>query len=257
MVNLVTIASARTLKLTLLVVGLAGLVGAFLIAGNSLPTDSIHADEPEKQKSTYTIIRERHYEVERYDADSEDRSVKAVWDVYAVSDFELNDDIIVNDYYFLSVLELFMDDWMSYEYQSGALRADRLFIEGVERVLIDVPGCPLILTTNGPYRRLAEDNWWSFIVQVDRHDTYDQDMSRCHRVIQLYAAFEFGWITVLIIELSQLTALMTHVLQIPLWASIATPTPIPTPTLTPTVVAQPTAIISPEHATVISDVFHW
>ena len=265
MVNLVTVASARTLKLTLAVVGLAGLLGAFVIIGNSPLTDSINADETVKQKSTYTIKRERQYEVERYDADSEDRSVKAVWDVYAVSDFELNDDIIVNDYYFLSVLELFMDDWMSYEYQSGALRADRLFIEGVERVLIDVPGCPLILTTNGPYRRLAEDNWWSFIVQVDRHDTYDQDMSRCHRVIQLYAAFEFGWITVLIIELTQLTVLMTHILQIPLWASIATPIPTPTPSATPTptatptstVEAQPTAIISPEHPTVISDVFHW
>ena len=187
MVNLVTVASARTLKLTLAVVGLAGLLGAFVITGTSPSLDSISADETVKQKSTYTIKRERQYQVERYDADSEDRSVKALWDVYAVSDFELNDDIVVNDYYFSGVLELFMDDWISYEYQSGMTRADRLFIEGVERVLIDIPGCPLILTTDHPYRRPAEDNWWSFIVQVDRHDTYDQDMSRCNRVIQLHA----------------------------------------------------------------------
>ena len=150
-----------------------------------------------------------------------------------------------------------MDDWISYEYQSGMTRADRLFIEGVERVLIDIPGCPLILTTDSPYPRQGDNNWWSFVVQVDRQDTYHEEMSSCNRIIQLHAAFEFGWITVLIIELSQLTALMTHVLQIPLWASIATPTPIPTPTLTPTptVEAQPTAVISPEHAEPINDIF--
>ena len=201
MVNLVTVASHRTLKLTLAVVGLAGLLGAFVITGTSPSTDSISADETVKQKSTYTIKRERRYQVERYDADSEDRSVKARWDVYAVSDFELNDDIIVDDYYFSSVLDLFMADWMSFEFQSGRSRTDRLFIDGVERVLIDVPGCPLILTTDHRYRRPGDHNWWSFVVQVDRQDTYDQDMSRCHLVIQEYAAFTIGWIPVLIIEL--------------------------------------------------------
>ena len=165
MVDLVAIASTKTSKLTLVVVGLAGLVSAFVIIGNSHLTDSINAAEPVKQKSSYTIKRERHYEVERYDADSEDRSVKARWDVYAVSDFELNDDIIVDDYYFSSVLDLFMADWMSFEFQSGRSRTDRLFIDGVERVLIDVPGCPLILTTDHPYRRHGEDNWWSFVVK--------------------------------------------------------------------------------------------
>ena len=98
-----------------------------MIIGNSPLTDSINADETVKQKSTYTIKRERQYEIERYDADSGDRSVKAVWDVYAVSDFELNDDIVVNDYYFSDVLELFMDDWISYEYQSGCV-ARRSFV---------------------------------------------------------------------------------------------------------------------------------
>ena len=265
MVNLVTVASHRTLKLTLAVVGLAGLLGAFVITGTSPSTDSISADETVKQKSTYTIKRERRYQVERYDADSEDRSVKARWDVYAVSDFELNDDIIVDDYYFSSVLDLFMADWMSFEFQSGRSRTDRLFIDGVERVLIDVPGCPLILTTDHRYRRPGDHNWWSFVVQVDRQDTYDQDMSRCHLVIQEYAAFTIGWIPVLILELGYLTAWMRHVLEIPLWESIATPIPTPTPSATPTptatptstVEAQPTAIISPEHPTVISDVFHW
>ena len=56
----------------------------------------------------------------------------------------------------------------------GALRADRLLIEGVERVLVDIPGCPLILTTDSPYRRHGDNNWWSFLVQVDRQDTYDE-----------------------------------------------------------------------------------
>ena len=101
----------------------------------------------------------------------------------------MNDDIVVNDYYFSGVLELFMDDWISYEYQSGMTRANRLFIEGVERVLIDIPGCPLILTTDSPYPRQGDNNWWSFVVQVDRQDTYHEEMSSCNRIIQLHAAF--------------------------------------------------------------------
>ena len=62
MVDLVAIASTKTSKLTLVVVGLAGLVSAFVIIGNSPLTDSINVAEPVKQKSSYTIKRERHYQ---------------------------------------------------------------------------------------------------------------------------------------------------------------------------------------------------
>ena len=235
-------ASFKTLKRPFAIIGLAGLVAAFVVFSNTLLTEAISGDEPAKQKSTYTIERERRYQVERYGGASEDRIVKETWDVYAVSDFQMNDSIIVDYFYFSPVIDVFMDEWMSYEYRSGASRADRLFIEGIERVLIDVPGCPLILTTDRPYQRLAEHSWWSFLVEVDRQDTYEQDMSRCHRTIQEYAAFELGWFTVLLLELSYLTELIRNVLQIPLWTSIATPTPIPTPTATP----EPTPTLTPE-----------
>ena len=60
MTDLVAVASGRILKLTLAVVALAGLLGAFVITGTSPSTDSISADGTVKQKSTYTIKRERH-----------------------------------------------------------------------------------------------------------------------------------------------------------------------------------------------------
>lgn len=243
--------SIKILNCALAIIGLAGLVIAFLVVSNTSSTETISGDEPVKQKATYTIERERSYQLERYGGATEDRIVKETWDVWAVSGFQLNDGIIVDYFYFSPVIDAFMDEWMSYEYQSGASRADRLFIEGVERVLIDVPGCPLILTTDQPYERLAEYNWWSFLVEVDRQDTYERDMSRCHRSIKEYAAFELGWISVLILELSYLTGLMRNVLEVPLWTSIATPTPTPTatPEPTPALTPEPMQTVTPEPTT--------
>ncbi len=166
------------IRLALAVMGfVSGLVVVFwFLAGNAIQNELIIAqDEPTKENLTYTVVVDRFWKRGGGVYGSKD-----VWEIYGVNEFQQNDDFVVDRFWYSPILDEVMERWMN----RGNVRSnygERLFIEGVERALIDIPGCPLILMTDKPYRRLAEDNWWSLIVPHEREETYSGDMLRCER----------------------------------------------------------------------------
>ncbi len=148
----------------------------WFFTGNGTKNELVIAqEEPTKENMTYAIVVERFWK-----RTGGVYGAKDVWEIYGVKDFELNDDSIVDRFWFSLLVDDLMDEWMN----RGNVKTtygDRLFAEDVERALIDIPGCSLILTTDKPYRRLAKDNWWRLIVPHDREDTYDSDMLQCER----------------------------------------------------------------------------
>ena len=168
-----------TIGLSLAVVGFVLVLGAtfWFLSGNATQNELIIAqDEPTKENLTYTIVVERFWK-----RGGGVYGAKDVWEIYGVNEFQQNDDFVVDQFWYSPIVDDVMDRWMNL----GNVKTkygERLFVEDVERALIDVPGCPLILTTDKPYRRLAEGNWWSLIVPHEREENYRSDMLRCERV---------------------------------------------------------------------------
>ena len=191
--------------------------------GGSTPTP-----EPTKENASYTIVNQ---------------TFRSGWEGYGVTDFLLNDDVVVERFWFSPLVDNIMEEWMKLG-NSQSTYADRLFRNDAERALVDMPGCPFIVTTSRPIRSLTQSRWWGMIVPHDREDTYRDDMLRCQEAVLDHP--DSGGLVFAILSMIRY---MIQELGINMWEQFPTPTPMPTvtptPTSTPIGTATPTPTASP------------